>query len=149
MRTRPCCWVSYDKLRPRTKLEEKPLSLSGWIHDGGHGPGLGPGAYAEIQLHGHDRQRYPYIGISEASWFSAQPRRMRLLSGHDQLVSSGFHLACWVVCSRCSENISWHSTSRYRCRRNFTLGISKGSSIRYFGSYVRFVNMEQWQFTTL
>lgn len=97
MRTRPCCWVSYDKLRPRTKLGKKPLSLSGWIHDGGYGPGPGPGAYAEIQLHGHDRQRYSYIGISEASWFSAQPRRMRLLSGHDQLVSSGFHWACWVV----------------------------------------------------
>lgn len=100
MRTRPCCWVSYDKLRPRTKLEKKPLSLSGWIHDGGHGPGLGPGADAEIQLHGHDRQRYPNIGISEASWFSAQPRRMRLLSGHDQLVSSGFLSACSGVCVR-------------------------------------------------
>lgn len=69
------------------------------MRDGQHGPGPGPGpgAHAEIQLHGHNGQRHFDIGISEAPWFSAKPRRMRLLSGHDQLVSSATRLACRVV----------------------------------------------------
>lgn len=100
MRTRPCCWVCYDKSRPRTKLGAKPPSLSGRIRDGRHGPGPGPGPGAEIQLHGHNWQRYPDNGISEASRLPAKPRRMRLLSGHDQLVSPGIRRACCGVIVR-------------------------------------------------
>lgn len=96
MRTRPCRRVCYDKSRPRTKLGAKPQFLSRRIRDGGHGPGPGPGpgAHAEIQLHGYNGQRHPDIGISEAPRVSAKPRRMRLLSGHDQLVSSVTRPAC-------------------------------------------------------
>lgn len=63
--------------------------MSGQIRDGGHGPGLRPRAYAEIQLHGHNRQRHPDIGVSKAARVSAQPSRMRLLPGYDELVSPG------------------------------------------------------------
>lgn len=97
MRTRPCCRVCYAKLRPRTKLEATPPSLSGRIRDGEHGPGPGPGAHAEIQLHGHDGQRYPDIGVPEAPRLPAKPRRMRLLSGHDQLVSSVTRLGLFTL----------------------------------------------------
>lgn len=95
MRTRPCYRVCYDKSRPRTKLGANPRVYPGESRNGGHGPG--PGAHAEIQLHGYNRQRYPHIRISETSWVSAKPRRMRLLSGHDQLVSSGTRMACCLV----------------------------------------------------
>lgn len=73
--------------------------MPGRVRHGGHGPGPGPGpgAHAEIQLYGHNRQRHPDIGISEAARVPAKPRRMRLLSGHDQLVSSGIRAACGVV----------------------------------------------------
>lgn len=56
---------------------------------GGHGHGRGRGAHAEVQLHGHHGQRRPHFGVSEAAGLPAQPSRLRLLPGHDQLVSAG------------------------------------------------------------
>lgn len=56
---------------------------------GGHGHGRGRGAHAEVQLHGYHGQGRPHFGVSEAAGLPAQPSRLRLLPGHDQLVSAG------------------------------------------------------------
>lgn len=91
-----CCWAGcYGWTRPRTKLREDPRTTPRLCYGtpppphGGHGHGRGRGAHAEVQLHGHHGQRRPHLGVSEAAGLPAQPSRLRLLPGHDQLVSAG------------------------------------------------------------
>lgn len=90
-----CCWAGcYGWTRPRTQLREDPHTTPRLRHGtpgthGGHGHGRGRGAHAEVQLHGHHGQGRPYFGVSEAAGLSAKPSRLRLLPGHDQLVSAG------------------------------------------------------------
>lgn len=54
---------------------------------GGHGRGPGPRADAEVQLSGHHRQGRAHLRVPAAARLPAQPGRLRLLPGHDQLVS--------------------------------------------------------------
>jgi len=95
-----CCWAGcYGWRRPRTKLRERerevplPTPRPRLRHGppathGGHWHGRGRGAHAEVQLHGHHGQGRPHLGVSEAARLPAQPGWLRLLPGHDQLVSS-------------------------------------------------------------
>lgn len=54
---------------------------------GGHGRRPGPRANAEVQLLGHHRQGRAHLRVPAAARLPAQPCRLRLLPGHDQLVS--------------------------------------------------------------
>lgn len=60
--------------------------MSGPRH-GGHGRGPGPRADAEVQLSGHHRQGRAHLRVPAAARLPAQPGWLRLLPGHDQLVS--------------------------------------------------------------
>lgn len=87
-----CCYGCYGWKRPRTKLRVPRTDLSPpWDSAtyGRHRHGRGRGADAEVQLHGHHGQGRSDFRVSEAAGLPAQSRRLRLLPGHDQLVSVG------------------------------------------------------------